>query len=55
AAYRAGIGLLLFALGIACGLPVAIFLPNLLTGYGQSILSVIMGALLFATILLSII
>lgn len=49
------IGLFLFCIGIACGVPAALFLPTFLADYGTAVLSIVLGAMLFATVLMVII
>jgi len=53
--YRAGISFMLFSLGIACGVPAALFMPSFLTDYGTAVLSIVLGALLFATVLMTLV
>lgn len=51
---RAGLGVLLFVLGVACGIPAAIFMPGFLTDHGSVVLGIVLGAMLFVTVILSL-
>lgn len=52
---RAGWGMLVFVLGVACGVPAAIFMPGFLTDHGSVVLGIILGALLFVLVVLSLV
>lgn len=52
---RAGWGMLVFVLGVACGIPAAIFMPGFLTDHGSVVLGIVLGALLFTLVVLSLI
>ena len=52
---RAGWGMLVFVLGIACGVPVAFFMPGFLSDHGSVVLGIVLGALLFTLVILSLI
>lgn len=52
---RTGWGMLVFVLGVACGVPVAIFMPGFLTDHGSVVLGIVLGALLFTLVILSLI
>lgn len=52
---RAGLGFLIFVLGIACGIPAAIFMPGFLSDHGSVVLGIILGALLFVLVILSLV
>ena len=52
---RAGWGALVFVLGVACGIPAAIFMPGFLTDHGSVVLGIVLGALLFVLVVLSLI
>ncbi|MEM5474307.1 pentapeptide repeat-containing protein [Hoeflea sp. AS60] len=52
---RAGWGMLVFVLGVACGIPAAIFMPGFLTDHGSVVLGIVLGALLFVLVILSLI
>ncbi|MDF1609610.1 pentapeptide repeat-containing protein [Hoeflea sp. YIM 152468] len=54
-AYRGGTAILVFVLGVACGIPAAIFMPGFLTDHGSVVLGIVLGALLFALVVLSLI
>jgi uncharacterized protein YjbI with pentapeptide repeats len=54
AGFHTAITFLVFAIGIACGVPAALFLPTFLSDYGAAVLSIILGAMLFAAILMAI-
>ena len=52
---RTGWGMLVFVLGVACGVPVAIFMPGFLSDHGSVVLGIVLGALLFALVILSLV
>lgn len=52
---RSGVGFLLFVLGVACGIPAAIFMPGFLSDHGSVVLGIILGALLFVLVILSLV
>ncbi|MBU2484096.1 MAG: pentapeptide repeat-containing protein [Alphaproteobacteria bacterium] len=52
---RTGWGALVFMLGVACGIPVAIFMPGFLSDHGSVVLGIVLGALLFVLVVLSLI
>ncbi|MDP2119497.1 MAG: pentapeptide repeat-containing protein [Hoeflea sp.] len=53
--YRGGSAMLVFIIGVACGIPVAIFMPGFLTDHGSVVLGIVLGAFFFVTIVLSMI
>jgi len=53
--YRGGSAMLVFIIGVACGIPVAIFMPGFLTDHGSVVLGIVLGAFLFVTVVLSLI
>ncbi|MCZ4290040.1 pentapeptide repeat-containing protein [Hoeflea alexandrii] len=52
---RTGWGALVFLLGVASGVPVAIFMPGFLSDHGSVVLGIVLGALLFVLVVLSLI
>ena len=54
ASYQSALIFLVFMIGIACGVPAALFLPTFLSDYGAAVLAIILGAMLFAVILMVI-
>ncbi len=53
AGFQTAMIFLVFIIGIACGVPAALFLPTFLSDYGAAVLSIILGAMLFAVILMA--
>ncbi|OCW58619.1 hypothetical protein AWJ14_05630 [Hoeflea olei] len=47
--------LLVFVIGLACGIPAAIFMPGFLTDHGSVVLGIVLGAFLFVTVVLSLV
>ncbi|MAY63231.1 MAG: hypothetical protein CML29_13565 [Rhizobiales bacterium] len=54
AGFQTALSLLIFAIGLACGVPAALFMPTFLSDYGAAVLSIILGAMLFAVVLMAI-
>ena len=52
---RGGWGMLVFVLGVACGITAAIFMPGFLTDHGSVVLGIVLGALLFVLVVLSLV
>lgn len=52
AGFQTAVTVLVFMIGIACGVPAALFMPTFLSDYGAAVLSIILGAMLFAVILM---
>ena len=50
-----GSALLVFIIGVACGIPAAIFMPGFLTDHGSVVLGIVLGAFLFVTVVLALI
>ena len=54
AGLQTALSLLIFAIGLACGVPAALFMPTFLSDYGAAVLSIVLGAMLFAVVLMAI-
>lgn|GEM_PF-1891420 len=53
--FRGGSAMLVFIIGVACGIPAAIFMPGFLSDHGSVMLGIVLGAFLFVTIALSMV
>ncbi|KGF67073.1 hypothetical protein LL06_24355 [Hoeflea sp. BAL378] len=47
-----GSAVLVFIIGVACGIPAAIFMPGFISEHGSVVLGIVLGAFLFVTIVL---
>tara|TARA_R110002020_G_scaffold137805_4_gene307446 strand:- start:266 stop:1927 length:1662 start_codon:yes stop_codon:yes gene_type:complete len=47
-----GSALLVFIIGVACGIPAAIFMPGFISDHGSVVLGIVLGAFLFVTVVL---
>lgn len=52
--FQGGSAILVFIIGVACGIPAAIFMPGFLSDHGSVVLGIVLGAFLFVTIVLSV-
>ncbi|MCY0096072.1 pentapeptide repeat-containing protein [Hoeflea ulvae] len=53
--FHGGSAMIVFVLGVACGVPAAIFMPGFLSEHGSVVLGIVLGAILFVTVVLSLV